>query len=86
MKGKGKNELLNEAQAADFLGISRSWLRASRTKNPQWVGPRYTKRDGWRIEYQRSDLVKFREKRQARTRTFDPASRMRTAQGKAGAK
>ena len=85
MKDK-KNELLNEAEAAEFLGLSMGWLRASRTKNPQWVGPRYTKRDGWKIEYQRSDLVQFRETRQARTRTVDPADRMRSAQGKAGAK
>ena len=75
MSGKKKSELLNEAQAAEFLGISMSWLRASRTKKPQWVGPKFIKRDGWRIEYQRSDLVKLRKMRRARTRLIDPAAR-----------
>ena len=42
MKDK-KNELLTEAEAAKFLGLSMGWLRASRTKNPQWVGPRDTR-------------------------------------------
>lgn len=80
---KQKSAVLDERQAAKFLGISMSWLRASRTKYPAWAGPVFTKRDGWRIEYRRSDLIAFRKARQ--TRTVDPASRL-AAQGKAGAK
>ena len=79
-------ELLNEAQAAEFLGISMSWLRASRTKNPAWAGPTFIKRDGWKIQYRRSDLVAFRKMRQARTSVVHPAKRIGTAaQGKGAA-
>ena len=79
-----KSELLNEHEAAEFLGISAGYLRASRTKNPEWAGPKFMKRNGWHVEYLRSDLVAFRNKSQQRT-AYDPADRMRTAQGK-GAK
>ena len=84
MPDNKKSELLDEREAAKFLGLSMSYLRSSRTKYPVWAGPKFTKRDGWRIEYQRSDLVKFRKARQ--TRTVDPASRLAGQQGKAGAK
>ena len=77
-----KGEILTDAQAAKFLNISQTWLRASRSKNPQWAGPKFTKRNGWRIEYLRSDLVAFQKMREARTRVVDPADRMRSAQGK----
>jgi len=67
---------LNEFEAAEFLGISVSWLRQSRTKNPKWAGPVFIKRDGWRIEYRRRDLVAFHDKRTRSTCVIDPAKRL----------
>ena len=37
------SDMLNEKQAAEFVGLSVSWLRQSRTKNPSWAGPIFVK-------------------------------------------
>lgn len=76
MSNRKSNERLNEFEAAEFLGISVSWLRQSRTKNPKWAGPTYIKRDGWRVEYRRSDLIACLNKRARDTRVINPAKRM----------
>lgn len=85
-KAKQKSAVLDERQAAKYLGISQSWLRASRSKHPAWAGPPFTKKDGWRIHYEMKDLIAFRKLYTRRTKKIDPADRMRSAQGKSGSK
>ena len=76
MSNQKLRKRLNEFEAADFLGISVSWLRQSRTKNPKWAGPVFIKRDGWRVEYCRRDLIAFLNKRTRSTCVVDPAKRL----------
>ncbi len=77
MSNRKNDERLNEFEAAEFLGISVSWLRQSRTKNPKWAGPTFIKRDGWRVEYRQSDLIVCRKNRTSNTCVISPAKRMR---------
>lgn len=77
MSNRKDDERLNEFEAAQFLGISVSWLRQSRTKNPKWAGPTFIKRDGWRVEYRRRDLIACRNNRTRNTCVIHPAKRMR---------
>ena len=72
-------ETLNEFEAAKLLGISVSWLRQSRLRNPKWAGPSFVKRDGWRVEYRRRDLIAFKNKRKAKTVQVNPADRFAAA-------
>lgn len=79
MSNRKSDDRLNEFNAAEFLGISVSWLRQSRLKNPKWPGPIFTKRDGWHVEYRRRDLISFRNKRTASTHVIDPSDSFEAA-------
>lgn len=46
---------LNEADAAEYLGISRSYLAAARLRKPRTSGPPYV-RQGRRVTYLVTDL------------------------------
>lgn len=70
------SDMLNEKQAAEFVGLSVSWLRQARTKTPSWAGPIFVKVEGYRIRYRRRDLVKFLKTRADATCVINPADRM----------
>lgn len=81
-----KAELLNEFQAAEFLGLSLSWLRSSRLKKAAWPGPIFVRPDGWHVGYRLTDLIAFKKTRQSRqSGSVDPAAQFSPV-GKAGAK
>ena len=85
-KKMDQKETLNEFEAAEFMNISVSHLRASRLKKPTWAGPSFTKKDGWRIHYELKDLIAFRKIYSRETKKIDPAQVIRSAQGKGGEK
>lgn len=76
---KNGDELLNEYEAADFLGLSVHWLRMSRLAKPKWAGPKYIKLDGYHVRYDPEDLRDFKASRNGGPRIIDPAERMREA-------
>ena len=83
---KQKTKLLNEFQAAEYLGLSLSWLRASRLKKAAWPGPIFIRPDGWHVEYRLTDLIAFKKTRQSRqSGSVDPAARFSPV-GKGGTK
>jgi predicted DNA-binding transcriptional regulator AlpA len=66
--------LLNEKEAAEYLGISPQWLRCSRMAEPSWAGPRFVKISSHVVRYRRRHLDEF-----LAARTLDPADRMSVA-------
>lgn len=79
VNGIDRDDLLNEFQVADFLGLSVSWLRQSRIKQPKWAGPKYMKLDGYHVHYRQSDLEHFLATRNGGPRIVDPADRLAAA-------
>jgi hypothetical protein len=55
------NDIDNEKHTADYMGMSRSWLRCSRVKGD---GPRFYK-VGRSIRYRKVDIDTFLTERQA---------------------
>ena len=69
-------DLLNEYEAADYLGLSVHWLRQSRLKIPKWPGPVFVKADGYHVKYSCSDLENFLKARASSAFAVDPADRI----------
>ena len=65
------DDLIDENQAAEMLGISPQWLRCSRMQNPSWAGPRYVKVSKRHVKYSVRHLNEF-----FAARVIDPADRM----------
>ena len=85
-KAKQKSAVLDERQAAKYLGISQSWLRASRSKHPAWAGPSLHKKR-WMADSLRDEGSNCIPKTvHPEDQKIDPADRMRSAQGKSGSK
>ena len=55
------DRVYDEKQAAPFLGVSRSLLRQSRSKNPRVEGPPWLK-IGHAVRYRESDLKAWQER------------------------
>ncbi len=69
--------LMNEFEAAEFLGLSVYWMRNSRNKNSTIIGPAFVKLgNGWTVRYRRNDLKNFVAARNEKIRVVDPAKRM----------
>ena len=73
-KNYGPNDLIDEDEAAAYLGISPQWLRCSRMTNPTWIGPRFIKISKRRVKYRVRHLDEF-----LAARVIDPADRLATA-------
>jgi hypothetical protein len=69
--GLSSEVLLDEKEAAAYLGISPQWLRCSRMKNPSWAGPRFIKISPHVVRYRVRHLDEF-----LAARVVDPADRI----------
>ena len=55
---KTRADVLDSKKAAEYLGVSESWLNHTRCGDPRRNRPRYTK-IGRRIVYRLSDLDRY---------------------------
>lgn len=65
--------MLNEFEAAEYLGVSVYTVRQMRTKNSKAAGPVFVKPDGYHVAYRQNDLDKFIAKRNKKFVVIDPA-------------
>ena len=65
------NDLINDNEAAAYLGISPQWLRCSRMTKPSWAGPRFIRVSERKVKYRVRHLDEY-----LAARVVDPADRM----------
>ena len=77
INGVNFNDLLDDVQAAKFVGLSVSYLRNARERNTGLVGPKFVKPDGYHIRYFLRDLEAFMRQRYNNAVVVDPKNCMR---------